>query len=267
MRDYVDANRALWDELTGVHMGSSYYDVPGVLAGGTSLRPVELGELGDVERQRLLHLQCHFGLDTLSWARRGAIVTGVDFSSASIQAARELASKTGLEAEFINANVYELPARLDGRFDIVYTSYGVVAWLPELAPWADAIVRCLRPAGFFYIVEFHPIGRVLLGDASGWDVGEGYFSLAEPVAVRAEGSYADRSAVFEHKTSYEWQHPLSDIVNALIAAGLRIDFLHEFPFSIEQQSPTMVQGDDGLWRFPGPNQPPLLFSLKATKAA
>jgi len=265
MSEYIDANRALWDELTNVHVGSTYYDVPTFLAGGTSLRPVELSELGDVEGQKLLHLQCHFGLDTLSWARRGALVTGVDFSPAAIDAACQLAMKTAIEAEFVCANVCDLPESLSRRFDIVYTSYGVLPWLQDLAPWAAAIVDCLRPEGFFYIVEFHPIGRVLMGDESGWDVGEGYFNRGEPFAVRAEGSYADRAALLEHKTSYEWQHPLSDIVNALIAAGLRIDFLHEFPFSIEQQSPSMIQGDDGLWRLSGPNQLPLLFSLKATK--
>ena len=160
MDDYKKANLALWNEWAHLHAGSAFYDVEGFKAGKTSLNPLEMEELGNVAGKTLLHLQCHFGLDSLSWARLGASVTGVDFSDQAIALARSLSQEVGLEAEFVCSDIYELPQVLAGQFDIVYTSYGVLAWLPDLKNWAAVIAHFLKPGGVFFIAEFHPFAMV-----------------------------------------------------------------------------------------------------------
>jgi SAM-dependent methyltransferase len=265
METWLEENRALWDELVGVHVAAAgTYDIESFKAGRSTLRSVELDEVGDVRGKRLLHLQCHFGMDTISWARRGAIAVGADFSPAAVGLARQLTAEVEVPAEFICSNVYELPNHLEGVFDIVFTSYGVLCWLPDLAAWADVIARLLARGGFFYIVEQHPAGNIFGEHGEELVAAEPYFDVG-PFVETTDGSYADRTAVLENKTSHEWQHPLADIVNSLIRAGLRIEFLHEFPFCMFQRLPSMVQGDDGWWRAPGRDDLPFLFSLKASK--
>ena len=194
----IAANRLLWDELTAVHERSVFYDVEGFLAGASSLTWPELDELGpDVAGKRLLHLQCHFGLDTLSWARLGATVTGVDFSGQAIALARRLAAESGLAATFVESDLYDVPAVLDGRFDIVFTSWGVLCWLPDLTRWARLIADYLVPDGIFHIAEFHPFLFALVDDFEEPLVGhDSYFPKAEAHAYEMDGgsSYADPSA-------------------------------------------------------------------------
>ena len=161
MEDFLRTNRELWDAWTGIHRGSAFYGVDAFLSGESSLSGIEREAVGDVSGKRLLHLQCHFGMDSLSWARLGAEVTGVDFSPRAIDAARDLAVQAGLEAEFLCADVTRLPAAWSGRFDIVFTSYGVLPWLPDLVSWAGTIARVLRPGGAFHLVEFHPLTGML----------------------------------------------------------------------------------------------------------
>jgi SAM-dependent methyltransferase len=265
MDEHAKTNLARWNELVGVHLHApETYDLSDLRAGGTSLKQIEIGEVGDVRGKRLLHLQCHFGMDTISWARAGAKAVGVDFSPKAIEAARELNAELGAEAEFVCSDVYELPDQLDGLFDVVFTSYGVLYWLSDLGKWAEIVDRFLAPGGFFYIVELHPFGMTLSEEGGRLLVTEPYFDVG-PVAYEEDGSYADRAAAVENRLSYEWQHPLADVVDALIANGLRIDFLHEFPFSNFQWFPAMRQGDDGTWRVPGLEQIPFLFSLRASK--
>jgi ubiquinone/menaquinone biosynthesis C-methylase UbiE len=173
-QNYFKANQALWNAKTPVHIESDFYDMPGFLAGNSSLRHVELNEVGEVSGKTLLHLQCHFGQDTLSWAREGAVVTGVDFSEKAIKKAREIADQTQLEAEFVQANVYDLPEILpDRKYDIVFTSYGTIGWLPDLDKWASVINHFLKPGGFFYIVEFHPF--IWMHDSSMEKIEYSYF--------------------------------------------------------------------------------------------
>jgi SAM-dependent methyltransferase len=221
-----------------------------------------------VTGRTLLHLQCHFGVDTLSWARLGARVTGVDFSERSIEAARRLARDTGLGARFICANVLDLPASLDGEFDVVYTSRGVLCWLPDLAHWAQVVAHFLRPGGTFYVTEAHPCAMV-------WDDDPGvtdlrlrypYFESSEPLAFPVVGSYADPHARVVQETSYEWVHSLGEIVTAVARVGLRIETLREFPF-LEWEMPYLARRDDGTWGLPPgtPGELPLSFSLKARK--
>ena len=156
MERLFEANRAHGDEATPIHVRSAFYDVAAFKAGKTSLQRIEIEELGDVKGKTLLHLMCHFGLDTLSWARAGALVTGVDFSSEALVQARGLAEELNIPAHFVETNIYELPSVLEERFDIVFTSYGVLCWLPDLAEWARIIARSLRQGGTFHMLEDHP---------------------------------------------------------------------------------------------------------------
>lgn len=266
METWRESNRALWDELVGLHVGAlGTYDINGFKAGRSTLRPIEVDEVGDVRGKRLLHLQCHFGLDTLSWARRGALVVGADFSPEAVTLGRRLSTEVGVSAEFVCSDIYDLPEKLDREFDIVFTSYGILCWLPDLLRWAEVIERFLVPGGFFYIVEQHPAGNVFTERDGELVASEPYFDVG-PFVETTEGSYADRTAVLRAKTSYEWQHSLSEVINALTAVGLRLEYLHEFPFCMFHKLPSMVRGDDGWWRVPARNDLPFLFSLKASKS-
>jgi SAM-dependent methyltransferase len=262
LHEYLKSNQQMWDKHAAIHVDSKFYDVEGFKKGETSLTFVEREELGDVSGKALLHLQCHFGLDTLSWARSGARVTGVDFSEKAIQLARSLAQELSIDARFIQCPVYDLPGVLDDKFDIVFTSYGVLCWLHDLGKWARVISNFLKENGIFYIVEFHPMRGMFDDDGN---ITEPYFHTAEPLKYEGSGTYAEPNAECKH-VSYEWVHSLSDIVNALIEAGLRLEFLHEFPFSTSGDCPFLVQADDGLWYHKNKDiKIPLMFSIKAKK--
>lgn len=267
MNDHLDVNRAWWDERVSVHANSSFYNVQSFREGNLTLMPLERRELGDVDRRSLLHLQCHFGLDTLSWARLGARVTGVDFSKEGIALARSLSNELSIEATFIRSDIYNLPDVLSGQFDIVFTSYGVLTWLPDLTRWAQVIAHFLKPGGIFYIAEIHPFACVFYdeGDAEDLQVHYPYFHDPEPLRFEAEGSYAS-GAGCTHKVTYEWSHSLGDILNALISAGLRIAFLHEFPYCVYKAFPFLEQDEDGWWRLKGRDDlVPMTFSLRVIK--
>lgn len=268
MNDEMAANQALWNEWTAIHETSEFYDLDSFKAGGIRLRDYEIEEVGDVRGKRLLHLQCHFGIDTLSWARLGALPTGVDYSERAVALARSLADELGLDARFVLSNVYDLPGALEGSFDIVYTSRGVIGWLPDLRRWAEVIAHFLEPAGVFYVTEGHPV-QWALDDKAG--VGEirvkyPYFERAEPLSFQTEGSYADPTAHVEQPVEYSWVHSMGEIVTALADAGLRIEFLHEFPF-VEWPVSYLEERDDGRWWLPKSveGELPLFFSLRATK--
>lgn len=267
MRRFMDANREHWNELVPIHARSAFYDLEGFKAGKSSLNPIEREEVGDVSGKSLLHLQCHFGLDTLSWARLGAQVTGADFSDRAIALARTLSDELAIPGAFVCGNLYDLPQRLSGGFEIVYTSSGVLCWLPDLPAWAAVIAHFLHPGGLFYMFEEHPFANVFANERNtrSLEVTLGYFHTPEPVRYEPGGSYAEPDAAVSVPT-YEWQHSLSDVLNALIGAGLRIEFLHEFPLCSWRRFPFMEQGEDGWWRLPDRfPRVPLTFSLKATR--
>lgn len=180
----------------------------------------EVEEVGDVAAKRLLHLQCHFGLDTLSWARRGAQATGADFSVESVAVARQLADELRVDAHFVCSDIYELPDNLDGRFDIVFTSYGVLVWLPDLTRWAETIAHFLDEGGVFYLVEEHRLGGTLVEEDGKLVAAEPYFDVG-PIECPGDGTYADLTGTLETGPSYQWQHSLSDVIHALAGAGLR----------------------------------------------
>jgi len=269
MNTYTQANRKLWNAWTKIHETSEFYDNESFKAGRNSLKPIELEELGDVSGKSLLHLQCHFGQDTLSWARLGAKVTGVDLSDEAIRLAQSLAAEIKLDARFVCSDIYELPNVLYEQFDIVFTSYGVLAWLDDLSRWADIIARHLKSGGSFYMVEIHPFADTLDdwdSEATQLGIRYPYFHPPEPITLTAETSYAEPGAKrTEPIINFQWNHSLGEIINALITAGLSIEFLHEFPMTVFQQLPFMEE-QDGWWRLPE-NLPdlPFLFSVMATK--
>ena len=271
MDEALRSNRRLWDAWTKIHVASDFYDVASFRDGQRPIRVAdyERQEVGSVEGRTLLHLQCHFGLDTLSWARLGATVTGVDFSEAAVAAARELASEVGLPARFLVSDIDGLPEVLDERFDIVYTSNGVLGWLPDIASWGRVAARFVRPGGFLYVTEIHPVAQAF--ENEGVEPGElrlayPYWSQPEPLRFEVKGSYADRDAPTDGLVEYGWDHSLGEIVTSLADAGLRLEFLHEFDF-VPWPVDFLVEAEDGRWHLPEGSKGslPLYFSLKATK--
>ena len=257
-------NRRLWDELAA----RAAADLPATGAADLNgLTALELAEVGPVAGKRLLHLQCHLGLGALSWARLGAQVTGVDFSTTAIAAAQRLSRELNLPTAFLAADLYDLPGLLPGAFDIVFTSFGVLSWLPDLTAWAEIIAAYIKPGGFFYLAEFHPLARVFREDAQrekDLRLTYSYFTTPEPLTWEIASPDNTRSLITTR--SFEWNHSLGEVVTALARAGLRLEFLHEFAFCSEQLLPCLVQGPDNWWRLPDHDGSlPLMFSLKALR--
>jgi SAM-dependent methyltransferase len=256
-----ELNRAWWDERVALHVRGDFYDVESFRRGRDALRPFELEEVGDVAGRSLVHLQCHFGLDTLSWARHGARVTGLDFSGPAVEAARRIAADVGLEAEFVQADLYDAPQALGGRrYDIVYTGLGALNWLPDVRRWAAVIGSLLAPGGFLYLSEFHPFAHVF-GDHDftiEYDYFHSRLEFDEP------GTYADLRAPTEHNRTEEWQHPLGDVVSAVIDAGLTLELLHEHDYTLFPRWPFLEKSGFDTYRLPeGRPRLPLMYSLRA----
>ncbi|WP_104821179.1 bifunctional 2-polyprenyl-6-hydroxyphenol methylase/3-demethylubiquinol 3-O-methyltransferase UbiG [Kitasatospora sp. MMS16-BH015] len=232
------------------HLASEFYDLPGFIAGRDSLWDFEVAEVGEVTGKRLLHLQCHIGLDTLSWARRGARVTGLDFSEPAVVAAGELAERIGVtDARFVASDVYAAAEALDGEtFDIVCTGFGALCWLPDLDRWARTVARLLAPGGFLYLAEYHPFADIL--GADGLTVEQDYFNR-KPNVYDEPGTYTDLTGPTEATVTVEWQHGLGEVVTALVEAGLRPEFLHEH--------------DHAHFRLPAGGPVPRVYSIRAAK--
>ena len=259
--DWLEVNRELWDERVPIHVGSELYDVEAFVAGRSSLRAFELDELPGVRGRTLVHPQCHFGEDTLSWARLGAHVTGLDFSGPAVAAARELAARCELAAEFVEADVYGAAEALGGRrFDIVYTGIGALNWLPDIERWARVMASLSAPGGYLYLAEFHPFSHVFADEDL--TVQYPYFQSA-PFEFPNTGTYADPAAQTVHNRAYEWNHGLGAVVSAIIAAGFELEFLHEHDSTLFLRWPFLI-GERGTFRLPdGMPSLPLLYSLRA----
>jgi 2-polyprenyl-3-methyl-5-hydroxy-6-metoxy-1,4-benzoquinol methylase len=262
-KDQFNANREGWNLRTPHHVKSDFYDVGNFIAGATSLRFIEIEELGNIAGKTLLHLMCHFGQDTLSLARMGAEATGIDFSDKAIAAAKSLARKIGSATEFHCCNLYDTRKHVSGQFDIVYTSYGVIGWLPDLREWGRIIAESLKPGGMFYMAEFHPF--LWMMDEKREKFAYSYFHSESPLEFEMKGTYTDRTADICYK-DFNWIHTLGDVLNALIASGLEIKFLHEFPFSVYDCLPNLEPAGEQRWVFKNLKDTiPYLFSIKAWK--
>ena len=263
-----EANREGWDEMTLVHIESEFYDVAGFLKGNSSLHDFEPDELGSVDGCSLLHLQCHFGLDTLSWARRGARVTGVDFSPNSIAAAKSLAERAGIEASFIEGNVYNAREMFPTPFDVVYTGIGALNWLPDIPEWARVVSSLIKPGGRFYLLEIHPILSMLDDEDIVFNPAWPYFHNPSGIEFEDDGDYADPSAKLTKRKMFEWSHHLGEVVSSLLDQGLELKFLHEHDVLAYKPWPFLEQTAPGTTRFKVPEgkpKIPLEYSLLATK--
>jgi SAM-dependent methyltransferase len=269
MDERLAANRANWDDRTAIHIASQFYDVDGWLRDERGPRPREVEALGDVSGLRLLHLQCHFGLDTLAWARAGAEVTGLDFSPAAIDVARDLASRAGLDrrATFVCADVYDAVAALEHRqFDVVYVSLGALCWLPSVERWAAQVGALVAPGGRFYLHDGHPLQWSF--DDDGRHLQHTYFEEPEPYVDDSAVTYTDGDAEITARRSYEWNHSIGETVTALLRSGLQLESLVEHDWTGFQRFPWLVREADGEWHIPsGHARIPLSFSLLARRPA
>jgi len=269
MNQDLKNNYLWWNEAAPLHATSAFYDVEGFLKGKSTLHVIEQELLGDIHGKELLHLQCHFGMDTLSLARLGAKVTGVDFSDEAIKIAKSLQDQLGLDAQFVCSNVYDLQHNLTGQYDIVYTSYGVLCWLNDLPGWAKIINHFLKPGGLFLIVEGHPLAGVFDSKDGQIYIADTYFYDPTPYTDMSDGTYAVPDAMKKHTTTDEWAHSISEIMQALWSAGLKITSFEEYPYSFYEKFPGMMeQNEDGGWVFKDKKlQLPMMFSLTARKEA
>ena len=268
---WLDDNRRRWDERVAIHAASDFYDVAAFVAGGPSphVFPWMLDEIGPLDGLDVLHLQCHFGMDTLELARRGAAtVTGLDFSGEAVARAGALAAEVGLadRATFVEADVHDAPEALGGRtFDLVFTGIGAIGWLPSARRWADVVARCTRVGGRLHFTEVHPASRIL--DDDGERIAYPYLEHVEPDTFDVPGTYTDvpDDVVTVHDRGHEWAHGLGEVVTALIDAGMRLDRLHERTRTFYRQLPILEELAPGEWGVPPPGELPLLYSLLATR--
>jgi len=270
----VALNRANWDERALIHAQdrTGFYRIAEFKAGADTLTPIEAAELGDVGGLRILHLQCHLGLDSLSLVRRGARVTGLDFSENAIAFARELSSTTGLAATFILADVSDVRTAVIGEFDLVYATWGVLCWIPDARLWLNNAASMLTPGGRLYLADDHP--NAAQAAQVQFANGESALIVADPWRTAAEAplmeedphTYTGDATKLEHAATCEWIHPLSEIVSGVLDAGMMLEFFHEHDRIPYRRWSAMERAGDVLWRLPTEIPgPPLAFSLAAVR--
>lgn len=261
-QDYFNANKDNWNKRVSIHTGSTFYDIEGFKKTQDSLNEIEVSELTEVSGKSLLHLQCHFGMDSLSWAKRGARVTGMDFSEEAIDTATKLNKELGLDARFVCSSVYDLAQNLDDKFDIIFTSYGVVGWLPDLNRWAEVIDHFLKPGGTFYMAEFHPV--IWMFDDNFKFFEYSYFNDGV-IEIDQESTYTDGEEALNMK-EYSWNHGISEVINALTKRGLVIEFFNEHDYSPYNCFNQTVEVEKGKFMIKNLEKIiPMVYSIKASK--
>lgn len=262
MTNYKEINKTLWNNKTDVHINSAFYDNITFIEGRNSLNSIELDLLGDIKGKSILHLQCHFGQDTISLSRLGAKVTGVDFSDKAIKRARELAVTTKSDASFICCDIYDLPQNLDEKFDIVFTSYGTIGWLPDLDKWSNIISNFMKPNSTFVFVEFHPV--LWMFDDNFKKIEYRYFNDG-PIIEHKEGTYANRNAPLSEE-SVGWNHSISEVLGSLLQNGLEIKLMEEFDYSPYNCFNETIEYEPQKFRIKHlDNKIPMLYSILAKK--
>ena len=261
-KNYLEVNKATWNEKTTVHVLSDFYDMEGFINGKSSLKDIELQLLGNISGLKVLHLQCHFGQDSISLAKLGAEVTGVDLSDKAIGKAIEIAEKMNVPVQFICSDVYDLPNQLHEKFDIVFTTYGTIGWLPDLDKWAKVVSHFLKPNGKFVFAEFHPV--VWIFDEHFKNIQYSYFNV-ETVIENTEGTYADKEASIKNQT-VSWNHPLTEVFSSLLQNGLEIKSFNEYDYSPYACFNGLEEFEPGRYRIQHlENKIPMVYSLVATK--
>jgi len=260
--NYIEINKETWNKKTEIHVQSEFYDMKSFLNGNTSLNEIELKLIGDVKGKRILHLQCHFGQDTISLQKLGASVVGIDLSDKAIETAKEIATQLNSDSTFICCNIYDLPNYLNEEFDIVYTSYGTISWLPDMDKWAKIISQFLKPNGKFIFVEFHPV--VWMFDDAFEKVGYDYFNSGDIIETE-NGTYADKSAPIT-QTSINWNHSISEVVTALLKNGLTLNALEEYDYSPYNCFANTIEIEPKKYRIKHIEKKiPMVYALVATK--
>jgi SAM-dependent methyltransferase len=272
-------NLARWNEVVAIHAASPFYRVREFLAGDDILLPIEAREIGELSGKSLIHLQCHFGLDTLCLARRGAQVTGLDFAPNAIATARELAMEAGIDARFIEGNLYDAPSLISDRFDRAYVTWGAINWLPDIKGWAKVVAAMLKPGGELYLLEGHPFAFTLDQVADGVAPGGKqdasaplrptfpYFSSGAPLVLEMDETYTGDAIKIRNTRTHEFVHGIGDILTALIEAGLTLTYFQEHDSLAWAMWPKMIEGPDRMYRMPtGEPSLPLSFSVRARKA-
>jgi len=260
--DYININKQTWNNKTDVHIASDFYDMKGFLEGKSTLQSIELELLGDLKGKKILHLQCHFGQDTMTFSRMGAQATGVDLSDKAIERAREYSAQLNLDTQFVCCDIYDAPNHLDEKFDMVFTSYGTIGWLPDLDKWANVISHFLKPSGLFVMADFHPV--VWMFDDYFKEIGYNYFK-SDPIIESYTGTYADRYSSIETKT-ISWNHSTSELLNALITKGLEINCFNEYDYSPYNCFNETEEFESGKFRIKHlGNKIPMVYALTATK--
>jgi 2-polyprenyl-3-methyl-5-hydroxy-6-metoxy-1,4-benzoquinol methylase len=260
--NYIEINLHSWNNRVDTHLKSEFYDVDNFIKGQTSLNIIELALLGDLRGKTILHLQCHFGQDTISLSRLGASVTGVDLSDKAIESANELAKQTNANTTFICCNIYDLPRHLDKQFDIVFTSYGTIGWLPDLDKWAKIISTFLKPNGHFVFVEFHPV--VWMFDDNFEKISYNYFNSGA-IIESDSGTYADKTANISQE-SVMWNHGLGEVITSLIKNGLEINELIEYDYAPYNCFNKTIEFEPKKYRIEHlDDKIPMVFSITASK--
>lgn len=261
-KDFFNINKEGWNNRTGAHYDSEFYDVEGFLKGSSSLKQIELELLGSLEGKELLHLQCHFGQDSISLAREGAKVTGIDISDQAIDKAKHLAQEAGVKAHFITSNVYDIDKHLNQQYDVIFSSYGVITWLPDLQRWADLIDMHLKPGGKFVFVEFHP--AVWMFNDQFTSIDYSYFNTG-PIIENESGSYADKDASIA-QDYVVWNHSLQDVIEPLLSNKLTMESFKEYDFSPYDCFENTVKIEESKYQINGlEGKIPLCFSLVMKK--
>tara|TARA_R110002049_G_scaffold265234_3_gene441364 strand:- start:4811 stop:5608 length:798 start_codon:yes stop_codon:yes gene_type:complete len=260
--NYLAINKKSWNKQTAIHIDSDFYDVPGFLAGKNSLNSIELELLGDLKGKKVLHLQCHFGQDSISLARMGAVVTAVDFSDVAITYANQLNKQTKTNVTFICCDVYDLPNQLKEKFDLVFTSYGTIGWLPDINKWANVVSHFLKPIGDFIMAEFHPV--IWMYDRALINIQHRYFN-DNPIEEIEEGTYAQPDSKIKQEY-VSWNHGLGEVINSLIKKGLRIASIQEFDYSPYNCFRNTVEFEPGKFQIKHwGNKVPMVYAIKARK--
>lgn len=260
--NYIEKNKLAWNSRTDHHVGSSFYDMENFVKGKNSLNDIELKLLGDIKGKTILHLQCHFGQDSISLARMGAVVTGVDLSDNAISKAKEFSQQLNIPASFICCDVYDLPNHLDQEFDIVFTSYGTIGWLPDLDKWAKIVSAFLKPGGQFVFAEFHPV--VWMFDNDFQKIAYTY-SKSDPIIETEQGTYADKSAPISTEM-ITWNHGIAEVLTSLLNHGLQINSFEEFDYSPYNCFNHATEFETGKFRITHlENKIPMVYALSAVK--
>ena len=263
----IDLNRRWWDERVPIHLTSSFYDVDSFRSGRNTLQQWELDEVGEVSARSLLHLQCHFGLDTLSWARIGARATGVDFSQPAVEAAAQLAAELDIDATFVCSDVYDAVDALAGaQYDVVYTGHGALVWLPDIERWADQVARLVAPNGILYVSEFHPVTQLFGWEDDAMEIVHHYREGEVTLSEDARGSYADLETHTEHNTNALYLHTIGSVLTTLLDHDFQIELFRERDVTLYPRFSFLHPDSMGIYHTPSERPTlPHMYSVRARK--